>query len=83
VIVAFVAREDGVGWGQFAFGVAVGVVGMALLPTFAFYVLGRLVQRPWLLGLLFLIGTAVVGTYSWLVVFLFALGVACEPGCLE
>ena len=83
LVTAFVVREDGVTWGQFLFGIAVGVIGLALLPVFVFYVLGRLVHRTWLLIVLWFLATCVLGTYIWLVGLLFLLGVACEPGCLS
>ena len=55
LVTAFVVREDGVTWGQFLFGIAVGVIGLALLPVFVFYVLGRLVHRTWLLIVLWVL----------------------------
>jgi hypothetical protein len=82
VVLAFTLRED-VGVGQFLFGVVVGVVGLAIIPVFAFYVIGRLVKRVWLAALLWLLGTLVLAPYCLIVGLLFALGVACEPNCLS
>lgn len=42
-----------------------------------------LVHSPVITGVVWLIGTLALGFYAWVVAFVFALGVTCEPGCLS
>jgi hypothetical protein len=80
-VAGFALRED-VPAGQFLFGVVAGLLGVAI-PLVAFYTLGFFVRRPWLAGLLWFGGTFLLGPYAFVAWFVFALGVACEPGCLS
>ena len=83
VVTALVLREPGVPVEQFLFGVALGALGLAVLPVLAFYSLGYYVRRPRLAGGLWVLGTFPLGIYIWLVGFVFLFGVACEPGCVS
>lgn len=81
VVGGFALRED-VPAGQFVFGVVAGMLGLAI-PLVVFYTLGYFVRRPWLVALLWFGGSFLLGPYAFGAWLVFALGVACEPGCLS
>ena len=82
-IAAAILHADGVGIGQWLFGLVAGVVGLAVLPALAFYTLGWAVRGPLLAGLLWFGATFLFAPYVFGAYLLFAFGVACADDCLS
>ena len=82
-IAAIALHAEGVGLGQWLFGFAAGVVGLAVLPALAFYTLGWAVRGPVLAGAIWLGATFAFAPYVFLVYLVFAFGVACPDDCLS
>jgi hypothetical protein len=83
IVAGFALRQPEVPGDQFAWGLAIGAVGLGVLPALGFYTLGYFVRRPRVVGVVWFVATFPVAAYAFVVLALFALGVACEPGCLS